>query len=351
MASASNKSLAIGAKPLKVVLTGAAGQIGYALIPLLASGRVFGFDREIDLRLLEIEPAMKALSGVIMELEDCAFPLIVSIMGTANPSLAMSDVDVAIFVGGFPRKKGMERKDLLRLNAKIFSAAGKALDSNASKNVKVLVVANPCNTNCMVLLKHAPSLNPGNFSCLTRLDQNRATALLAKQAAVSIKNLENDAIIYGNHSKTMAPDWTQVTVAGKTLESLGLSAKYLEGDFICTVQQRGAAVIEARGLSSAMSAANAIKDHLRTWLNTGSSGKIVSMGVVSQGTGMKIGQPQISVPAGLVCSVPVRCKGDGSYEVVNNLKLSDFMSTKIRESVQELDSERNTVLELLKSAK
>lgn len=333
------------AEPLNVVLTGAAGQIGYSLIPLLADGRVFG-DRVVNLRLLDVDfPGVADnLVGIKMELEDGAYPTLGSVsICIGELEKAFTNADVAVLVGGFPRKAGMERKDLIAKNAAIFGEQGKAIEKHASRNVKVLVVANPANTNCLLLQSNAPSIPPENFTALTYLDHNRARMQLALKLGVSVDKL-NRVCIWGNHSSTQVPDHTHGTVMkdGATVpiaDAVG-DADYLDTEFVKTVQTRGAAVIKARQKSSAMSAANAIADHLRTWLVTGSKeGDFVSMGIVSDGS--------YGITTGLIYSFPVTCPGDGTFKIVQGLTISDKKMAAMKVSEDELKQEKVDADEIL----
>lgn len=348
MAAGAGAANANAKKPLRVLLTGAAGQIGYALIPHLVNGTVFGASQPVILHLLDIKMQEKVLKGVVMEIEDCAYPLLAGVVATSDVKEAFTGVDVACLVGGFPRLKGMERSDLLAKNAAIFVEQGRALRQFASPNVKVLVVANPANSNCLVAVQNAclDAAGPGkplptaNFTCLTRLDQNRARHQLAArlgQHAHAIKNV----IIWGNHSSTLFPDHAHahVATAGAANTPLAaltdakekLSAEWVDG-FVKTVQQRGAAVIEARGLSSAVSAANAIADHLRDWLNGTVEGEFVSMGVYTEGKEYGVGK-------GLVYSLPLKTKAGGEWEVIKGLVQSDFAKKWCQTTEKELEEE------------
>jgi malate dehydrogenase len=330
--------------PLRVVVTGAAGQISYSLLGLIAKGDVFGTDQPIDLVMLDLSFAEAALGGVVMELQDCAFPLVNSLTATCDQTAAFTDIDVAVLVGAFPRRPGMERKDMLEKNAEIFQAQGKLLDTVAKKTVKVLVVGNPANTNALIASTCAPSIPKENFSALTRLDQNRATSQIAMKSGVTANKVEK-VTIWGNHSATQYPDAWQATVEkdGKSVsasEAVNDDA-WLKGDFITTVQKRGAAVLEARKLSSAMSAAKAIGDHLRDWI-CGSNGRWVSMAVNSTGN-------TYSIPEGLIYSFPVTCEA-GKWTPVTGLTISDFSREKLTATANELAEEKQFALEFLKIA-
>ena len=320
--------------PVRVTITGAAGQIGYALLFRVASGAMLGNDQPVILQLLEITPALGAVKGVVMELDDCAFPLVQDIVYTDDANLAFKDADYALLVGSRPRGPGMERKDLLEANAAIFSAQGKALNDNASKNVKVLVVGNPANTNSLIAQRNAPDLDPRNFTAMTRLDHNRAMAQLSQKAGKHVSDVEG-LCIWGNHSATQYPDIHRATVAGAHAMSL-VDMDWYTGDFIPQVQQRGAAIIEARGASSAASAANAAIDHIRDWAL--GSDAILSMGVYSDGS--------YGVAEGLIYSFPVRCKG-GDWEIVQGIEISEFSQGKMDATEQELTEERDAVAHLL----
>ena len=320
--------------PVRVTVTGAAGQIGYALLFRIAAGNMLGEDQPVILQLLEIPPAMGALGGVIMELEDCAFPLVRDIVATDDPVVAFKDCDYAMLVGSRPRSKGMERKDLLEANAAIFSVQGKALNDHASRNVRVLVVGNPANTNCLIAQRNAPDLDPRNFTAMTRLDHNRAMAQLAARAGGHVTDVA-DLCIWGNHSATQYPDLHAATVGGKAALSL-VDQDWYENTFIPTVQQRGAAIIEARGASSAASAANAAIDHMHDWA-LGSDG-VVSMGVYSDGS--------YDVAPGLIYSYPVICSG-GDWTVVQNRDINAFSRARMSATEQELIEERDAVAHLL----
>jgi len=298
-------------EPVRVTITGAAGQIGYALLFRVASGAMLGSDQPVVLQLLEITPALDALKGVVMELDDCAFPLLAGVVQTDEADVAFKDTDYALLVGSRPRGPGMERKDLLEANAAIFSVQGKALNDHASRDVKVLVVGNPANTNCLIAQRNAPHLDARNFTAMTRLDHNRATAQLAQKTGKHVNDVAG-LCIWGNHSATQYPDIHRTTVAGDDAMSL-IDMAWYEGDFIPAVQQRGAAIIDARGASSAASAANAAIDHMHDWA-LGSDG-IVSMGVYSDGS--------YGVDQGLIYSYPVRCS-QGDWAVEQGLEINDF---------------------------
>jgi malate dehydrogenase len=321
--------------PVRVAVTGAAGQISYSLLFRIAAGEMLGNDQPVILQLLEITPALEALAGTVMEIEDCAFPLVAGIVQSDDPNVAFKDADYCLLVGARPRGPGMERKDLLEANAAIFSAQGKAINDNASATVKVLVVGNPANTNALIAYRNAPDLAPGQFTAMMRLDHNRAIAQLANKAGKHNTDVDG-LIIWGNHSATQYPDINHATVAGSKATDLVDEAWTLE-EFIPTVQQRGAAIIKARGLSSAASAANAAIEHIRDWA-LGTSGKIVSMGIHSDGS--------YGVEEGLIYSFPVICEG-GNYEIVQGLKISEVSQTLMDKSETELKEERDGVASLL----
>ena len=322
----------------RVAVTGAAGQIGYALLFRIANGDLLGPDQPVILQLLEIpdEKAQKALAGVIMELEDCAFPLLQGIVATGDPMVAFKDADVALLVGARPRGPGMERKDLLSANAQIFTAQGKALNEVASRDVKVLVVGNPANTNAYIAMKSAPDLPRENFTAMLRLDHNRAQSQLAKKTGSAVGDIEK-LIVWGNHSPTMYPDYRFATVAGKNMTDTIADDGWNRDKFIPTVGKRGAAIIEARGLSSAASAANAAIDHVHDWL-LGSDGKWVTMGIPSDGS--------YDIPKDIVYGFPVVTK-DGKYEIVKGLEIDAFSREKMNATLKELTEEQDGVKHLL----
>ncbi len=322
-------------QPVRVAVTGAAGQISYSLLFKIASGQMLGADQPIILQLLEIEPAMEALSGVVMEIDDCAFPLVQQIIQTSDPNVAFKDVECALLVGSRPRGPGMERKDLLEANAAIFSVQGKALNDNASKSVKVLVVGNPANTNCLIAQRNAPDLDPRQFTAMTRLDHNRAMTQLAQKTGNHVTEVSGLAI-WGNHSATQYPDITAASVAGKPATDL-VDQDWIANEFIPTVQQRGAAIIKARGLSSAASAANAASEHMHDWV-LGSDGKVVSMGVYADGS--------YGIEKGLIYSFPCICEG-GDWKIVSGLTVTPFSQEKMTETETELREERDAVSDLL----
>lgn len=324
-------------EPVRVAVTGAAGQISYSLLFRIASGQLLGIDQPVILQLLEIPPAMEALSGVVMELHDCAFELVQEIVATDDPNVAFKDVDYALLVGSRPRGPGMERKDLLEANAAIFSVQGKSLNDHASRDVRVLVVGNPANTNSLIAQRNAPDLDPRHFTAMTRLDHNRAVTQLAQKTGkhvVDVKGLS----IWGNHSATQYPDISHASIDGTAADSL-VDQSWVEETFIPIVQQRGAAIIKARGLSSAASAANAAIEHMRDWA-LGTDGEIVSMAVYSDGS--------YGITKGLIYSFPCTCAG-GDWAIVQGLAINDFSRGKMNETETELTEERDAVKDLLPS--
>ncbi|MGH9243206.1 MAG: malate dehydrogenase [Acidimicrobiales bacterium] len=322
--------------PVRVAVTGAAGQIGYALLFRVASGQLLGADQPVILQLLEITPALGALNGVVMELDDCAFPLLHDVVATDDANVAFGDANYALLVGAKPRTKGMERADLLGDNGKIFAPQGKALSDHAAVDVRILVVGNPANTNCLIAMNNAPDIPAERFTAMTRLDHNRAKAQLAKQADVPVAEIAK-ITIWGNHSATQHPDIFHAVVSGKPAAEVVSDQDWLVNDFIPTVQQRGVAIIEARGASSAASAANAAIDHVHDWALGTPEGDWVSMAVCSDGS--------YDVPEGLISSFPVTCAG-GEWSIVQGLDLDDFARPRIDASVNELAEERDLVREL-----
>jgi malate dehydrogenase len=322
--------------PVNVAITGAAGQIGYALAFRVASGQMLGADQPVNLHLLEITPALPALQGVVMELADCAFPTLNRLVATDDARVAFKDCNVGLLVGARPRGPGMERKDLLLANAQIFSAQGQALDAVADRNVRVLVVGNPANTNSLIAMKNAPSLNPRNFTAMVRLDHNRALAQLAEKTGTHVSDIQR-MTIWGNHSSTQYPDLHHATVKGKAALSL-VDAGWYRDTFIPTVQQRGAAIIKARGASSAASAASAAIDHVRDWVQGTPDGNWVSMGVPSDGS--------YGIPAGVIYGYPVTCT-NGDYQIVQGLEIGEFSHQRMTTTYVELTEERDGVKELL----
>jgi malate dehydrogenase len=323
-------------KPVRVTVTGAAGQIGYALLFRIASGEMLGKDQPVILQLLEITPALGALKGVLMEVEDCAFPLVAGMVPTDDPNVAFKDSDFALLVGSRPRTKGMERKDLIEANAAIFSVQGKALNDHAARGVRVLVVGNPANTNCLIAQRNAPDLDPRRFTAMTRLDHNRAVAQLAAKTGRHSTEVKG-VCIWGNHSATQYPDLHAATVGGKSALSL-VDEEWYRKTYIPQVQQRGAAVIEARGSSSAASAANAAIDHMRDWALGTAPGESVSMAVYSDGS--------YGVEKGLIYSFPVTCAG-GDWRIVQGRAINDFGREKMQATEKELREERDAVAHLL----
>jgi malate dehydrogenase len=324
---------------MRVAVTGAAGQIGYSLLFRIASGEMLGKDQPVILQLLEIpdEKAQKALKGVMMELDDCAFPLLQSMTPTADPKVAFKDVDVALLVGARPRGPGMERKDLLEANGKIFGPQGQALSEGASRDVKVLVVGNPANTNCLIAMKNAPQLKPSNFTAMMRLDHNRSLSQVAQKIGKPVDSLRK-LTVWGNHSATQYPDVFNAEADGKKVWPMINDQKWLESDFIPTIQKRGAAIIEARGLSSAASAANAAIDHIRDWVNGTPQGDWVSMGLPSDGS--------YGIPEGVIYGYPATCS-NGRYQIVQGLEVSDWSKTRMQATLKELHEERDSIKHLL----
>jgi malate dehydrogenase len=322
--------------PVRVTVTGAAGQISYSLLFRIASGEMLGPNQPVILQMLEITPALEALKGVAMELEDCAFPLLAGMVCTDDAAVAFKDSDYALLVGARPRGPGMERKDLLEANAAIFSAQGKALNDNASKDIKVLVVGNPANTNSLIAQRNAPDINPRQFTAMTRLDHNRAMSQIANKTGTTINDVTH-MTIWGNHSATQYPDLHEAKINGQPAIDMVDQAWY-EADFIPTVQQRGAAIIAARGASSAASAANAAIAHMRSWALGTAEGDWVSMGVYSDGS--------YGIAEGLIYSFPCVCK-DGDWEIVQGLEINDFSRAKMSATEQELTEERDAVQHLL----
>ena len=319
----------------RVAVTGAAGQICYSLLFRIASGQIYGDDQPVILQLLEITPALGVLEGTKMELDDCAFPLLEEIICTDDPAVAFKDADAVLFVGAKPRGPGMERGDLLTDNGKIFKALGGALSDNAKPDCKVCVVGNPANTNAYILAANAPKIDPRNITALTRLDHNRAISQLAGKTGEAIGSISK-MIIWGNHSATQVPDLSKAIVGDKNAADM-VEQDWLADNFIPTVAKRGAAIIDARGSSSAASAASGVIDHMRDWVNGTAEGDWVSMAVVSDGS--------YGVEKGLIFSYPVTCK-DGDWEIVQGLEISDFIQEKINATEQELISERDTVADM-----
>ena len=319
--------------PVRVAVTGAAGQIGYSLLFRIASGSMLGPDQPVILQMLEIEPALGALAGVKMELDDCAFPLLAGTVETSDANEAFNGADYALLVGSMPRKAGMERSDLLEANGGIFTGQGKALSETASSSVKVLVVGNPANTNCLIAMNNAPNIADAQFTAMTRLDHNRAIAQLAQKTGASVNDIRH-MTIWGNHSATQYPDLFHAEVNGQNAAGMVNDQQWLENDFIPTVQQRGAAIIEARGASSAASAASAAVDHMRNWALGTAEGDWVSMAIPSSG--------DYGAPEGIITSFPCTAS-NGQYEVVTGLEIDNFSREKIEASWAELVEERDAV--------
>jgi malate dehydrogenase len=326
-------------KPIRVAITGAGGQIGYALLFRIASGALFGPDQPVAIHLLEIPQALPALKGLVMELEDCAFPLLTDVVATDNPDEAFKDVNWAILVGSFPRKAGMERKDLLEMNGKIFLEQGSAIERNAAPDIRVLVVGNPCNTNAWIAMKSAPNIPSDRWFAMTRLDENRAKTQLALKAKVPVTAVKNLAI-WGNHSGTQYPNFHDATINGKPAAEVINDDHWMQEVFIPTVQQRGAAVIQARGASSAASAANAAIDTIRSLTQPTPAGEFFSVGVCSTGA--------YAVPQGLMSSFPIRTEDGKTWKIVEGLPLNDFSKERIRKSLEELLEEQAIAGENLK---
>ncbi len=322
--------------PVRIAVTGAAGQIGYSLLFRIASGEMLGSDQPVILQMLEITPALGALEGVAMELDDCAFPLLADTVRTDDANVAFGDADFGLLVGAMPRKDGMERADLLQANGGIFGPQGKAINDSAKKDVKILVVGNPANTNALIAQSAAPDLDPRQFTAMMRLDHNRAMTQVAQKTGTTVNDVTN-MTIWGNHSATQYPDVFNAKVSGRNAAEVIDDQAWLENDFIPTVQKRGAAIIKARGLSSAASAANAAIDHMRDWTLGTPDGDWVSMGIPSDGS--------YGVPEGIISSFPVTCS-DGQYSIVQGLDIDDFSRARVDVSTAELTSERDTVAEL-----
>ena len=326
-------------RPVRVAVTGAAGQIGYSLLFRIASGEMLGKDQPVTLQLLEIpdEKAQKALRGVMMELDDCAFPLLEGMVAASDPQVAFKDAEFALLVGARPRGPGMERKDLLEANGKIFGPQGKALSEFANRNVKVLVVGNPANTNCLIAMKNAPGLKPSQFTAMMRLDHNRSLTQIAQKTGKPVPIL-GKMTVWGNHSATQYPDLFHAEAAGSKVWPLINDQDWLEKTFIPTIQKRGAAIIDARGLSSAASAANAAMDHMRDWVRGTPDGDWVSMGVAADGS--------YGIAEGVIYGYPCICK-NGAYEIVNGLEVSDFSRARMQATLKELHEERDGIRHLL----
>ena len=327
-------------KPIRVAVTGAAGQIGYSLLFRIASGAMFGPGQKVALNLIEIEPGMKALEGVVMELDDCAFPLLTDIVATSDLNTGFTDVNWALLVGSVPRKQGMERKDLLSINGKIFTGQGRAIAANGASDVRTLVVGNPCNTNCLIAINSGPDIPQDRWFAMTRLDENRAKSQLAAKAGVHVSEVTRTTI-WGNHSATQYPDFYNALIGGKPATEVIGDEAWLQGKFIETVQKRGAAIIEARGSSSAASAANAVVDTVRSLTTPTPEGDWNSVCVCSDGS--------YGIDKGLVASFPIRVTG-GKWEIVQDVPVNEFSAGKIEATVQELREEREAVSDLLPSA-
>lgn len=323
-------------KTVKVAVTGAAGQIGYAILFRIASGQMFGPNTDVELQLLELEPAMNALNGVAMELDDCAFPLLKKITCTSDVNTAMKGANWTVLVGAVPRKQGMERADLLKVNGGIFSVQGKAINDHAADDVRTLVVGNPCNTNALIAMSHAPRVPKSNFFAMTMLDETRARNQLAKKAGVGVDQVKGLAI-WGNHSPTMYPDFYNAKIAGKAVTEVISDEAWLKGEFITTVQQRGAAVLKARGVSSAASAASAAIESVYKTVHDTPAGEVVSLALCSQG--------QYGVDEGLIFSFPCRVEG-GKVKVLEGWKHNDFGKDKFAKTLEELKGERDAVKSL-----
>ncbi len=324
--------------PIRVAVTGAAGQIGYSLLFPIAAGHVFGPDQPVILQLLELPVALGALEGVRMELDDCAFPLLADVITTSDAETAFGDADLCLLVGSKPRGPGMLRADLIRENGPIFVGQGKAIDAAAKEDAKILVVGNPCNTNCLIAMNQAKRVNRRNFTAMTRLDENRARSQIATKAGVPVSSIRKLSV-WGNHSQTMYPDYTHGLIGGKPLADVVGDAEWLDGDFIKTVQGRGKAIINARGKSSAASAAWAAIDHAADWHRETPDGEWVSMAVPSDGS--------YGVPEGLIYSFPCTVDADGEYHIVQGIDLNDAAKARIEASANELSTERETVSDLL----
>jgi malate dehydrogenase len=326
-------------KVVRVAVSGSTGQVAYALLPRIAAGEMFGRDTPIDLRLYDIPPVIEKAKGTVMELEDCAYPLLSRVRATADRAEAYGDADWVLLVGSKPRGPGMERKDLIRDNGPIFVDDGKAIAANASRDVRVVVVGNPCNTNCLIALSNAKGVPPERFSAMTRLDQNRARGQLAIKAGAAVKDVTR-AVVWGNHSSTLFPDFINARIAGKKAVDV-VDRAWLENEFVPLVQKRGAAVIEARGASSAFSAAQALVDHVRALVTPTTGDDWFSAAVLSDGK-------RYGVPAGAVCSFPLRSMGLGEWRIQDGAVITEYAKKKIEASVQELMQEREIVADLLR---
>jgi malate dehydrogenase len=324
--------------PKRIAITGAAGQIGYSLLPRIAAGEIFGPEVPVILQCLEIPPALGALNGVRMELEDCAFPLLEGIVCTDDPNIAFKDANLCLLVGAKPRSKGMQRGDLIRENGPIFVGQGKAIDENAAADVRVVVIGNPCNTNCLIAMSSAKRVPATNWTAMTQLDHNRAIAQIAGRVGVEYRDVSN-VVIWGNHSNTQFPEWRHAKVKDQTASAAAADEEWFKEAFISTVQERGKAVIEARGLSSAMSAANAAMDHARLLFRGTPTGEWTSMAVCSDGS--------YDIEEGLISSFPVTCDGSGNWSIVQGLDFDDFGRERLEITVNELKQERDAVTDLL----
>lgn len=324
---------------IRVAVTGAAGQIDYSLLFRIANGDLFGPDQKVALNLIDLPFAMEALQGVKMELDDCAYPLLTDIVCTDDINVGMKDVNWALLVGSKPRGPGMERGDLLKDNGKIFGPTGKAINDHAAKDVRIVVVGNPCNTNCLIAMENAPDIPRDRFHAMTRLDQNRAMTQLAQKAGQPVTEVKN-MVIWGNHSATQVPDYKNATIGGKSAVDVIGDLDYLQGEFTETVAKRGAAIIAARGKSSAASAANGLIDHVRSLVNPTPAGEVFSSCVCSDGN-------PYGIPEGLIFSFPCRSNGDGTYEIVPGFELDEFLTKKVEATVAELVGEKEVVKDLL----
>ncbi len=324
--------------PIRVAVTGAAGQIAYSVLFRIARGDMLGRDQPVILQLLDLPVAQKALSGVAMELDDCAFPVLEKIIITDDPAVAFKDAQVAMLIGARPRSKGMERKDLLQVNGEIFTAQGRALNDHAARDVKVLVVGNPANTNALIAMHNAPDLNPRNFTAMLRLDHNRSLSQIAHKLNCPVREVSK-VVVWGNHSSTQDPDLSHVEVRGHSIDELLKDQAWVQSEFVPRIQQRGAAIIEARGLSSAASAASAAVDHIHDWVLDSRNGDWVTMGVPSDGS--------YGIPEGIIYGFPVTCR-DGDYEIVQHLPINDDNDRAMKATLRELLDERSMVEHLLK---
>lgn len=325
--------------PVRVAVTGAAGAICYSMLFRIAAGEMLGKDTPVILQLIEIPQGMKALEGVVMELDDCAFPLLQGIEITDDPNKGFAGANFAMLVGGRPRGPGMERADLIRVNGPIFEAQGKAINAHAASDIRVVVVGNPCNTNALIAMHNAPDVPRERFTAMTRLDENRAKIQLAHKAGVGVEKVRNVGI-WGNHSPTMYPNFYDIKIDGKAATEVITDEAWLKGEFIKTVAQRGKAIIDARGASSAASAGNAAIDHIRDWMKATPAGDFVSMAVPSKG--------EYGITEGLIYSYPVTCDGKGNYQIVEGLEINEFSREKMKATEKELLEEREVVVDLLK---